>query len=94
MRLLMILATNLFITGLAYKRNSLNESGAVAACLLGSGIFILGDGFMWLILMSFFLSSSFLTSYTRRYKHCDDAIVEEKYRVGVTCKFWPTGVWV
>ena len=77
MEIPLIILANSLITGFAYKRRSLDRSGAVAAWLVGTGIFLLGDGFMWLILMSFFLSSSFLTRYTQRYKRSDDISLKE-----------------
>ncbi len=77
MRIVLIILSNLVVVGLAHRRKSLDKSGTVAAWLLGSGIFLLGNGFMWFILMSFFVSSSLLTAYTRRYRPSDDSSREE-----------------
>ncbi|ERI90040.1 TIGR00297 family protein [Clostridiales bacterium oral taxon 876 str. F0540] len=68
---------NEFITGLlfsliiafaAYKKNSLNLSGACGAVLLGTFIYFFGGLYLSLIMISFFVSSSIFTKVKEGYK--------------------------
>ena len=58
----------IFIAWLAYKVESLNKSGAIAAAILGAIVFGLG-GISWAaVLMGFFVSSSVLSRFFERKK--------------------------
>ncbi|MMZ57125.1 hypothetical protein D1872_190420 [compost metagenome] len=54
-------AGSLFIAGAAYVKRSLSTSGAVAAVLLGTLIYALGDMRWYGLLLAFFISSSLLS---------------------------------
>jgi uncharacterized protein (TIGR00297 family) len=64
-RLLLGLALSALIGGLGYWRQALTPSGVVGAILVGTLIFGLG-GWVWgLLLITFFISSSWLSHYRR-----------------------------
>jgi uncharacterized protein (TIGR00297 family) len=72
------LALSTLIGGLGYWRRALTVSGAVGAVLVGTLIFWLG-GWLWgVLLVTFFLSSSWLSHYRREEK----ASVAEKFAKG------------
>lgn len=68
------------ITFVAYKKASLNLSGAVAATFLGVLIYFWGGLFMWLIMIGFFISSSLLSKVGREQKAITDKINEKGAR--------------
>lgn len=72
------LALSLLIAFLAYRRDSLSQSGAVGALVVGTLIFGLG-GWVWgVVLMIFFVSSSLLSHFKEREK----ASTAEKFEKG------------
>ncbi len=77
-RLLLGLALSTLIGGLGYWRGALTVSGVVGAILVGTLIFGLG-GWVWgLLLIAFFLSSSWLSHYRR----ADKEAVADKFAKG------------
>lgn len=52
----------------AYSKNSLSLSGAFGAILLGTGIFVTGGFFAFVLMMLFFVSSSALSHYKKSLK--------------------------
>jgi uncharacterized protein (TIGR00297 family) len=52
---------NIVFSFVAYKKKSLSLSGFAAAAILGTAIYTFGGIFFWIILGSFFVSSSILT---------------------------------
>lgn len=72
------LASSTLIGGLGYWRRALTASGVVGAILVGTLIFWLG-GWLWgVLLVTFFLSSSWLSHYRKEEK----ASVAEKFAKG------------
>ena len=66
--LLIGLVLSIIIALLAYRRGSLDQSGALGAILLGTAIFGFG-GWVWgLTLITFFVSSSALSHYKQAIK--------------------------
>jgi uncharacterized protein (TIGR00297 family) len=59
---------------LAYIRRSLNLSGMISAMIMGGIIFIIGGFFLWSILIGFFISSSVLSQYKKKYKKRFDSL--------------------
>lgn len=55
------LAASLLVAGVAYRKRSLSVSGAVAAVLLGTLMYALGDIRWYGLLLAFFISSSLLS---------------------------------
>jgi uncharacterized membrane protein len=77
-RLLLGLILSAFIAGLGYWRQTLNSSGVFGAILVGTLIFGLG-GWIWgLLLITFFVSSSWLSYYRR----ADKEAVAERFAKG------------
>ncbi|WP_032121256.1 DUF92 domain-containing protein [Clostridium amazonitimonense] len=62
------------IAFLAYKKNSLNKSGFIAATFLGTLIYYFGGFYFSFIMISFFLSSSILTKFKNPNKKSLDNI--------------------
>lgn len=72
------LALSALIGGLGYWRRALTISGGVGAVLVGTLVFWLG-GWLWgVLLVAFFLSSSWLSHYRKE----DKALVAEKFAKG------------
>ncbi|HRO25519.1 MAG TPA: DUF92 domain-containing protein, partial [Promineifilum sp.] len=72
------LVLSLLIAFLAWRRDSLSQSGAVGALVVGTLIFGLG-GWVWGVLLAvFFISSSLLSHFKEREK----AAVAEKFEKG------------
>ena len=72
------LVLSLLIAFLAYRRDSLSQSGAAGAIIVGTLIFGLG-GWVWGVLLAvFFISSSLLSHFREREK----AAVAEKFEKG------------
>ena len=108
--LLLAFGLSLLIVGLAYWRNSLASSGAVAALLVGTLTFGLG-GWVWGILLGiFFVSSSGLSHFKEEQKQ---QVAEEKFDkshrrdagqvlanggagmlLAVASFLWPSPIWV
>lgn len=77
-RLLLGLLLSAFMAGLGYWRRALTASGVAGAILVGTLIFGLG-GWVWgLLLITFFVSSSWLSHYRR----ADKQAVVEKFAKG------------
>jgi len=51
------------VSYLAYKKESLSYSGFIGALILGSLLYYLGGFFFWIIMISFFISSSVITKF-------------------------------
>jgi uncharacterized protein (TIGR00297 family) len=66
--LLIALALNLVIALVAYKRKSLDLSGVITALIVGILIYMFAGATIWLILMLFFISSSFITHLKNSHK--------------------------
>lgn len=62
------LMISFIISFTAYKKSSLNFSGFLAAVVLGTGIYFFGGFWFYIIMLSFFISSSLLTSIKRMLK--------------------------
>ena len=62
------LIISIIIGGLAYKSKSLSKGGLAGAVIIGTSIFGFGGWQYFLLLILFFLSSSFLTKYRYRSK--------------------------
>ena len=78
LQILLGLALSAGMGALGYWRQSLSPSGVVGAVIVGSLIFGLG-GWIWgLLLITFFISSSFLSHYRQR----DKEAVAEKFAKG------------
>jgi uncharacterized protein (TIGR00297 family) len=76
--LLLGLALSGLMGGLGYWRRALTTSGVIGAILVGTLIFGLG-GWVWgLLLITFFISSSWLSHYRK----LDKAVVAEKFAKG------------
>jgi len=58
----------------AYKKDSLTLSGAVTAVILGSIIYVFGSIYHFIILISFFISSSVLTKFKEKSKEAYNSI--------------------
>lgn len=76
--LLIALVISLAISGLAYRRGSLSQSGALGALLVGTLIFGLG-GWQWGVLLGIFFVSSSLLSH---FKEEEKQIAAEKFDKG------------
>jgi uncharacterized protein (TIGR00297 family) len=63
MNLIIGLVLGLLIAYIAYKKNALSKSGAIAATLLGVSLYYFGGFYFFLIMISFFISSTLLTKY-------------------------------
>lgn len=78
MSLVLLVAIGLVLNGtasvLALWRRSVDAGGAVAGAVVGTAIFAAGGPLFWVILMSFFLSSTALGSIRRNDKRWLDAI--------------------
>lgn len=72
------LVLSLLIAFLAYRRDSLSQSGAVGALVVGTLIFGLGGRVWGVLLAVFFISSSLLSHFKEREK----AAVAEKFEKG------------
>ncbi|MBC7087977.1 MAG: DUF92 domain-containing protein [Tissierellales bacterium] len=59
---------SLIIVYPAFKKNSLSISGAISAIILGTVIYSFGSIYHFLILITFFISSSLLTKYKENVK--------------------------
>ncbi|MGD8626318.1 MAG: DUF92 domain-containing protein [Anaerolineae bacterium] len=78
-RLLLGLGLSALMGGLGYWRRSLSVSGVAGAILVGTSIFGLG-GWVWgLLLITFFVSSSWLSHYRR----ADKQEIAEKFAKGI-----------
>lgn len=78
------LVLSLLIAFLAWRRDSLSQSGAVGALVVGTLIFGLG-GWVWGVLLAvFFISSSLLSHFKEREK----AAVAEKFEKGHRRDIW------
>jgi len=78
LRLFLGLALSAVVGGIGYWRHSLSPGGVAGAIIVGSLIFGLG-GWVWgLLLITFFVSSSFLSHYRQR----DKEAVAEKFAKG------------
>jgi len=62
------LMISFIISFTAYKKSSLNFSGFLAAVVLGTGIYFFGGFWFYIIMLSFFISSSLLTKYKKDVK--------------------------
>lgn len=65
------------IASLAYKKKSLSVSGLIAATIYGTGLYSFGGLFFFIVMISFFLSSSLLSRYKNREKKVFDDIYEK-----------------
>lgn len=74
MTLLLGAALNLAAAAAVYFRGSLTAAGAVGAALLGFGVFYGGGLFFWMLLMVFFVSSTFLTRLKQERKEPYEAL--------------------
>lgn len=85
MQLLIGFITAIFISLLSWRAQSLSQSGALAAAVLGTVIFGLG-GLAWaIILLTFFISSSVLSHLFKRRKA---ALLKEKFSKGTQRDAW------
>lgn len=71
------LALSFAIAFLAYKKKSLSFSGLIAATIYGAGLYSFGGLFFFVVMISFFLSSSLLSKYKDREKEVLDEIYEK-----------------
>ncbi|WP_350344308.1 DUF92 domain-containing protein [Proteinivorax tanatarense] len=69
---------------LAYKKESLNLSGAISAIILGTLLFVFGGAFLWMIMIGFFISSSVISKLGKRQKEFTKDINEKGSRRDVT----------
>jgi len=62
------LAYSIPIAIVAYKKNSLSESGAIASIILGTGMFFFGGFIPSVLMVMFFVSSSIISKLKRKSK--------------------------
>lgn len=79
-RFLIGLGVSLAIAYLAYKGHALNLSGGIAASILGTIVFGLGGAGWAVVLLTFFISSSFLSRLFKRKKNHLDQLFEKGSR--------------
>lgn len=72
------LAGSIVIAGLAYARRSLSKSGFVAAVVLGTMLYVLGNVIWYGCLIAFFISSTLLS----KIRHPDKQRAEQYYEKG------------
>lgn len=68
MRIILGFILSFLIAYPAFKKDSLNKSGFVGAVLLGTALYYFGDFYFWILMISFFLSSSLLTKFKGKSK--------------------------
>ncbi|WP_040951663.1 DUF92 domain-containing protein, partial [Gorillibacterium massiliense] len=59
---------SLIIGGLAYWKNALTSSGAIAAAVVGTALYALGSPVWFALLIAFFVSSTLLSKWKRHKK--------------------------
>ena len=62
----------------AFKKGSLNKSGFAAATLLGTSLYIFGGLYFWVLMISFFISSSLLTKFKGGEKEALEEVKEKE----------------
>lgn len=97
------------IAGLAYMRQSLSVSGALAAIAVGTPLYALGSAQWFLPLIAFFLSSTLLSKWKRNYKQEAETAYEKGGRrdagqvlangglgtvLCIAHAFYPTPLWL
>lgn len=76
-KLIIGIILSFLISYIAFKKNSLNLSGFIAAIILGTLLYVFGSMYFWSILIGFFISSSILTKFRKKDKETLDEISEK-----------------
>jgi uncharacterized protein (TIGR00297 family) len=73
----LLLSANVLFGAYTYRRRSLTLAGSVSATVLGAVIFATTGLYGWLLLLTFFFTSTFLTRVSRRFSKGPDGIVKK-----------------